>query len=164
MQDTVNQLANTTTYNEFQILTARAEEIITARENARRAAAPEAIQNAQVGRAFIDKAKADDPEVKTTASGLVYKIIAQGDTTKITPETTVDLKYTEKKVDGTTTYTTGDTPRSVMPSRLNPGLGESVMMLGVGGKATVYVPSELAYGLDGTPQRHRPQRGHRLSD
>ena len=40
-----------------------------------------------------------------------------------------------------------------MPSRLNPGLGEGVMMLGVGGKATVYVPAELAYGLDGMPQR-----------
>lgn len=153
LQDTVNQLANTTTYNEFQVLTARAEEIITARENARRAATPEAIQNAQVGRAFIDKAKADDPEVKTTPSGLVYKIIARGDTTKITPATSVDLKYTEKKVDGTTTYTTGDTPRTIMPSRLNPGLGEGVMMLGVGGKATVYVPAELAYGLDGMPQR-----------
>ncbi len=153
MQDTVNQLANTTTYNEFQILTARAEEIILAREKARRSATPEAIQNAQVGRAFIDKAKTEDPELKTTASGLIYKITAQGDTTKIKPDTNVELKYTEKKVDGTTTFTTGDTPRTIAPSRLNTGLAEGVMMLGVGGKATLYVPAELAYGLDGMPSR-----------
>lgn len=153
MQDTVNQMANTLAYNDYQILTGRAEEIITARDNARRASAPEAIQNAQVGRAFIDKAKADDPDVKTAASGLVYKIIAQGDTTKITPSTNVELKYTEKKVDGTTTFTTGDAPRTIAPSRLNQGLEEGVTMLGVGGKAILYVPAELAYGLDGMPQR-----------
>lgn len=153
MQDSVNLAANTEAYEQYQALVSRAQTIIMARDKARKAAEPIAIMNEQVGRAFIDKTIAADSDVKTSASGLVYKITEKGDTTTITPSTAVALKYTEKKIDGTITYTTGDKTRSIVPSRLTDGLAEGIMMLGIGGKATLYVPAALAYGVDGLPQR-----------
>ena len=38
------------------------------------------------------------------------------------------------------------------PAGVVPGFGEGLEMLGKGGKATLYIPGKLAYGVDGAPR------------
>lgn len=112
--------------------------------------APEAIEAKLAGKAFVDKIKATDPSVKTSESGLSYKIIEKGDTTVITDHTIVEINYVGKLIDGTVF----DQSEEGKPARFSPagvilGFGEGMKLLGKGGKATLYIPSELAYGVKG---------------
>lgn len=83
-------------------------------------------------------------------SGLAYKIENAGDTAKITRRDIAQIKYTGRLVDGTVFDSSEDARLS--PAGVVPGFGEGLEMLGKGGKATLYIPGKLAYGVDGAPR------------
>ena len=88
--------------------------------------------------------------VKTTPSGLQYKVVVAGDGPLPTDTSTVKCHYEGRLIDGTTfdsSYERNE-PFEVnmaMP-RVIPGWVESLKMMPAGSKWEVYVPAELGYG------------------
>ena len=92
-------------------------------------------------------ANAKKENVDTTASGLQYTIIAPGADQKIAPEDTVWVNYKGTLLDGTV-FDENDSTKFIA-NRVIRGWTEGLGLLGEGGKATLYIPAELAYGERG---------------
>ena len=92
-------------------------------------------------------ANAKKENVDTTASGLQYTIIAPGSDQKIAPEDTVWVNYKGTLLDGTV-FDENDSTKFIA-NRVIRGWTEGLGLLGEGGKATLYIPAELAYGERG---------------
>lgn len=132
--------------------------IAEARENAAQEAAKakaeshEAVENVKAGNDFVAELKANDEAVKTTESGLTYKIEAEGEGDKPSANSTVEVNYSGKHLDGRVFDSTeGRNPATFNLQGVVAGFREGIMMLGKGGKATLYIPGELAYGANGQP-------------
>ena len=97
-------------------------------------------------KAFLAK-NALKENVDTTASGLQYTIIAEGAAEKIAPQDTVWVNYKGTLIDGTVFDENENT--MFVANRVIRGWTEGLGLLGEGGKATFYIPSELAYGERG---------------
>lgn len=91
--------------------------------------------------------------VKTTASGLQYKITKQGDGKAPTAESVVTVHYKGQLLDGKvfdSSYDRGE-PIEFPLNQVIPGWTEGLQLMKEGGKATLYIPSKLAYGEQGVP-------------
>ena len=97
-------------------------------------------------KAFLAK-NALKANVDTTASGLQYTIIAAGSEEKVQPQDTVWVNYKGTLIDGTV-FDENDSTMFVA-NRVIRGWTEGLSLLGEGGKATLYIPSDLAYGERG---------------
>ena len=96
--------------------------------------------------AFLAK-NALKENVDTTASGLQYTIVAEGAEYKIQPQDTVWVNYKGTLLDGTV-FDENDSTQFVA-NRVIKGWTEGLGLLGEGGKATLYIPADLAYGSRG---------------
>lgn len=104
------------------------------------------------GEKFLAENKSKEG-VKTTASGLQYKITKEG--TGKTPAATdkVLVHYEGKLLDGSvfdSSIKRGE-PIAFPLNRVIPGWTEGLQLVKEGGKAILYIPSKLAYGPGGTP-------------
>jgi FKBP-type peptidyl-prolyl cis-trans isomerase len=89
--------------------------------------------------------------VKTTASGLQYKVLKDGKGPKPKATDTVSTHYRGTLIDGTefdSSYKRGE-PASFEVGQLIPGWTEALTNMTVGSKWQLYVPSNLAYGAGG---------------
>jgi len=96
--------------------------------------------------------------VKTTASGLQYEILTpgEGSTPKASDKVTVHYKGT--LIDGTefdSSYARGQ-PVTFPLGNVIPGWTEGLQLIKTGGKAKLYIPSELAYGERGAGAKIGP--------
>ena len=105
-----------------------------------------AAVNLQKGKAFL-AANAKKANVDTTASGLQYTIVAEGAAEKVAPQDTVWVNYKGTLLDGTV-FDENDSTKFVA-NRVIKGWTEGLGLLGEGGKATLYIPANLAYGERG---------------
>mgnify|MGYP003482889579 FL=1 len=105
-----------------------------------------AAQNLAEGKAFLAK-NALKENVDTTASGLQYEIENAGADYKVAPQDTVWVNYKGTLLDGTV-FDENDSTMFVA-NRVIKGWTEGLGLLGEGGKATLYIPSDLAYGERG---------------
>ena len=105
-----------------------------------------AALNIAAEKEFLAK-NAKRADVDTTASGLQYTIIASGADYKIQPNDTVWVNYKGTLIDGKVFDETDST--MFVANRVIRGWTEGLGLLGEGGKATLYIPSELAYGSRG---------------
>ena len=104
------------------------------------------------GEQFL-KGNASKEGVKTTASGLQYKITKEGEGKSPKATDTVVVHYRGTLLDGTefdSSIKRGE-PATFPLNRVIPGWTEGLQLLKEGGKATLYIPSKLAYGERGTP-------------
>lgn len=106
-------------------------------------------QNVADGKAYIDKVKAADPEVKTTPSGLSYKVVKQGDGAAVGEHGTASVKYTGKLINGTVFDSSEDQTVDFPVDQVIPGFAEALRMMPAGSKYILYVPENLAYGKMG---------------
>ncbi len=111
----------------------------------------EAIQGTKTGEAFINNKKQEDPEIKTTASGLSYKIINEGVGEKATDEDFVKVIYVGKLINDTVFDDSKGEAREFPVRGVVPGFAEGLKLLGKGGKAILYIPGKLGYGVQGQP-------------
>jgi len=105
-------------------------------------------ENRRAGEQFLAE-NAKKEGVKTTVSGLQYKVIEQGtgDTPKATDK--VQVHYEGRLVDGTVFDSSkkhGDKPLSFEANRVIKGWTEALTMMPVGSKWQLYIPYNLAYG------------------
>ena len=105
-----------------------------------------AAVNLAKGKAFL-ATNAKKSNVDTTASGLQYTIIAEGAAEKVTPRDTVWVNYKGTLLDGTV-FDENDSTMFVA-NRVIRGWTEGLGLIGEGGKAILYIPSDLAYGERG---------------
>ena len=104
----------------------------------------------KVGADFL-AANATKKGVKTTASGLQYKVITQG--TGAVPTATDDVKvnYEGRLIDGKvfdSSYKRGE-PNTFKANQVIKGWTEALTMMPVGSKWELYIPYDLAYGERG---------------
>ena len=121
-------------------------------EKKQSAAMAQAGENKKKGLEFLTKNKSN-PKVKTTASGLQYEVLQEGDG-KTKPKATdvVQVKYTGKLMDGTvfdSTDKNGGAPMDINLSSVIRGWTEGIQLMSKGSKYRFYIPSDLAYGDHG---------------
>lgn len=143
---------------EFQALAQQAQqkmmEYYQAQEEAAKAAkenSPEAKENKEKGAAYIQDAIKNDPSIKTTESGLAYKVINEGTGEAIGRTGSAVVKYKGQLIDGTV-FDSNDEGATLSPRGTVPGFAEGLAMMKKGAKYVLYIPGELAYGVDGQPQ------------
>lgn len=106
---------------------------------------------------FLDSNKSKDG-VKTTATGLQYKVIAQGAGKTPTRADRVTVHYTGKLTDGTifdSSVQRGQ-PATFRVNQVISGWTEALQMMKEGDKWELYIPYTLGYGERGDPPRIPP--------
>lgn len=93
------------------------------------------------------------PGVKTTASGLQYKVLREGNGPSPTAADTVSVNYKGTLIDGRefdSSYKRGE-PAEFPVNRVIPGWTEALQLMKVGSKYELFIPAKLAYA-DHPPQ------------
>ena len=106
--------------------------------------------NLAAGQKFLAENKSKDG-VKTTDSGLQYKVLTMGDGAKPAATDTVKVHYKGELLDGTefdSSYARNE-PISFALNRVIPGWTEGVQLMPIGSKFVFYIAPELAYGEGG---------------
>ncbi len=109
-----------------------------------------AAENTKSGEAFL-AANAKKPGVKTTDSGLQYKVVKAGSGKQPSGSDMVEVHYRGTLIDGTefdSSYSRGE-PTSFPVNGVIRGWTEALTMMKEGAKWELYIPSDLAYGPRG---------------
>lgn len=136
------------TYDEAK---AEIQKFFTAMEAEQKAqSAKLAEANEAEGKEFLAK-NGIRPEVKTTATGLQYEVLVEGNGQSPAPEDQVEVHYTGTLLDGTKFDSSVDrgVPATFGVTQVIPGWVEALQMMPVGSKWRLYIPSDLAYGKQG---------------
>ena len=107
-------------------------------------------KNLKDGEAFLAKNKGEKG-VKTTASGLQYKVITAGKGKQPRAEDTVTVNYRGTLIDGTefdSSHKRGQ-PATFPVKGVIPGWTEALQLMKEGSKWMLYIPSNLAYAERG---------------
>ncbi len=112
----------------------------------------EAISNQMIdkSRRFLDK-KRKEVGVDSTVTGLLYKIIAPGSGQHPTLLDTVEVNYEGKNLSGKifdSSYERG-MPATFPLQGVIKGWSEGIQLIGEGGTIELYIPAEMAYGVNG---------------
>jgi FKBP-type peptidyl-prolyl cis-trans isomerase FklB len=95
------------------------------------------------------------PGVQTTPSGLEYKVVKAGDAKgpAITPEDEVTVNYRGKLLDGTEfdSSESHGKPLEIPVGGVIKGWQEALVLMKPGAKWTLYIPPDLAYGVNPRP-------------
>lgn len=104
--------------------------------------------NRKAGEDFLTANKAKDG-VKTTASGLQYKVLREGNGKVAKVADDVTVKYEGRLIDGTvfdSSYKRPGETSKFKPNQVIKGWTEALTMMPEGSKWELYIPQELAYG------------------
>ncbi len=107
-------------------------------------------QNRKLGEAYLaDNAKR--PGIVTTASGLQYEVLTQGDGPVPAATDQVKVHYTGRLIDGTVFDSSEERgePATFGVTQVIPGWVEALQLMPVGSKWRLHIPSALAYGPNG---------------
>jgi FKBP-type peptidyl-prolyl cis-trans isomerase FklB len=110
-------------------------------------ASVEAAGNKEKGRLFLEANKTKEG-VKTTASGLQYKVLREGTGANPGPTSKVTVNYEGRLIDGTifdSSYERNE-PISFGLDQVIKGWTEGLQLMNVGSMYELYIPSELGYG------------------
>lgn len=101
---------------------------------------------------LVENAKKDG--IQTTASGLQYKVVRQGEGKQPTDgNAEVEVHYEGTLINGNkfdSSYDRGDTTTFFL-NQVVPGWTEGIQLMNEGGEFVFYIPSELGYGERGHP-------------
>lgn len=116
------------------------------------AAERQAEENRAAGEAFFAE-NADAEGVVTTDSGLQYRLEEEGDGAVATDGQTVTLHYRGTLLDGTEFDSSYGRPEPAQfpVGAVIEGFNEALLLMPVGSKGTIWIPSELGYGQNPPP-------------
>jgi len=119
-------------------------------ENAMRKQTAELMEKEEI---FLAE-NATQPGIHTTESGLQYVILTEGSGPKPAADAIVRVHYEGTLIDGTVFDSSyeREEPEEIPLDMVIPGWAEGIMLMNVGGKHRIYLPSELAYGERGAGQ------------
>ena len=109
-------------------------------------------ENRRAGAEFLSANKTQ-AGVMTTASGLQYQVLAEGNGPQPTASSRVRVHYVGKLLDGTefdSSVARGE-PAEFGLNQVIAGWTEGVALMPVGSKYRFWIPSDLAYGANGAP-------------
>lgn len=136
------------TEDELQrVLTAFSQQI---QAEAAQARAELGQENAEAGAAYQAE-NGQQEGVTTTASGLQYEVLREGEGASPTTESTVRLHYRGSLIDGTefdSSY--GGEPAQFNAGQLIPGFTEALLLMNEGSHYRIVIPSEIGYGPGGS--------------
>ena len=151
--------------NKAVVTTTDAQAFINAQLDAIKEKATEKqyADNKAAGEKFLAE-NATKEGVKTTESGLQYKVIKEGQGEIPTKSSTVKVHYKGTLIDGTefdSSYSRKDKDGNAQPTTFRAdqviaGWTEALTMMPVGSKWELYIPQELAYGSRQTGQYIKP--------
>jgi FKBP-type peptidyl-prolyl cis-trans isomerase FklB len=112
-----------------------------------------ATKNAAEGEKFLAENKKKDG-VKTTASGLQYKVLKEGSGPSPKETDTVVVNYKGTLIDGTEFDSSfkRNEPASFQVNRVVKGWIEALQLMKAGSKYQLFIPAALAYGERGAGQ------------
>lgn len=116
-----------------------------------------AVTNVEDGKKFLDENKKKDG-IFETKSGLQYRIIEEGTGESPAATSTVTTHYEGKTLDGTifdSSYERG-TPASFPVNGVIQGWQEALQLMKKEAKWELFIPSDLAYGAQGSPPKIGP--------
>lgn len=126
-------------------------EYFTAMEQELQAQAQAAAKvNEEAGKSYLE-ANAKRPEVITTASGLQYEVLTEGNGPQASAQDQVMVHYTGRLIDGTvfdSSVERGE-PATFGVTQVIPGWVEALQLMKAGSKWRLHIPSNLAYGPQG---------------
>ncbi len=130
-------------------LMAKRREAMAKQEEKMKAAAE---PNKKEGEAFLTANKAKEGVV-TLPSGLQYKVLSDGNGPKPTLNDTVVCNYRGTLINGTEFDSSSKHggPATFQVGRVIKGWTEALQLMSVGSKWQLFIPSDLAYGEQGTP-------------
>lgn len=120
----------------------------------------ERFEEEQAGAAQENKKKSDRflaqnqsrDGVKTTSSGLQYKVVKQGSGPKPGPDDEVLISYTGMLMDDTVIDSTEEGEPAVLSMETAiTGLAEGLQLMNQGSRYVFFLPPELGYGSEGFP-------------
>ena len=94
------------------------------------------------------------PDLVTTPSGLMYKVLKAGTGGSPAAGAEVKVRYTGMLLDGSvfdTTEREGGGPAAMQIGKLIPGWNEALQQMKRGEQRILFIPPELAYGAEGFP-------------
>lgn len=111
-----------------------------------------ARKNAEEGSAFLEQNAAKEG-VKVTASGLQYQVLTEGSGAKPGENAVVKVHYKGELLDGTVFDDSSERsePATIPLAQVVPGWAEGIRLMSPGSKYRFWLPSNLAYGEQGTP-------------
>ena len=113
--------------------------------------------NSEAGKVFLEE-NAKREEVTTTASGLQYEVLeeGEGDSPKATDE--VEVHYHGTLIDGSVFDSSVERgqPATFPVNGVIPGWVEALQLMSPGAKYKLFIPSDLAYGERGAGQMIGP--------
>ncbi|MCH4248718.1 FKBP-type peptidyl-prolyl cis-trans isomerase [Acinetobacter populi] len=116
-----------------------AEELVTFQQSA--------AENLKAGSAFL-QSNASKTGIKTTASGLQYQVLSQGNGKKPTATSQVEVHYEGRLLDGTVfdSSIARDEPVTLPLNQVIKGWQEGIPLMSEGSKYRFFIPANLAYG------------------
>jgi FKBP-type peptidyl-prolyl cis-trans isomerase FklB len=115
-------------------------------ERRAKAAAADAEKQAPINKSFLEE-NGKKPGVKTTASGLQYKVVSEGTGKQPTVNDTVTVNYRGTLIDGTefdSSYKRGQ-PATFPVTGVIAGWTEALQLMKEGSKYQLFIPPNLAY-------------------
>ncbi len=149
-RDTMSERPSALTDKEAQAALQQFQEEVAAQLAAEAKVAGE--KGKKEGAAFL-AANGKKPDVKTTASGLQYKVVKQGAGPKPTLNDAVRAHYRGTLLDGKefdSSYARNE-PITFPLRNVIPGWTEALQLMPTGSKWQLFIPAELAYGEEGRP-------------
>lgn len=133
-------------------LTELKRKVVTKQRETRRASELKFVEE---GKQYMEE-NAGKPGVKTTGSGLQYKIIeaGTGKTPKATDQVTVNYRGTQTNGNEFDSSYSRNEPSTFQLNKVIKGWTEGLQLIKEGGKIELVIPPRLAYGYGG-PMAHR---------
>ena len=108
-----------------------------------------AKENEAKGAAYIQEQIAADASIKTTESGLAYKVVKQGEGPMPKDNSTVKVHYTRQAYRRHLVFDSSvdrGEPADFPVTQVIPGFSEGLKMMNKGSKYVLYIPASLGYG------------------
>lgn len=109
-------------------------------------------QNKEAGEAFLNENKTKEG-IHTTATGLQYEILTEGNGNKPAATDSVTVHYHGTLIDGTVfdSSVMRGQPATFGVHQVIPGWTEALQLMNQGAKFRLYIPQDLAYGANPHP-------------